>query len=91
MIESIEAIGRRTPVQTAPDVFATDGNRSKTKQTAAAKPSLTITQGQHNRAASGVEKAEPAEVRLDERLRHDDATLVTAEYLQKENGVHSIV
>ena len=90
MIESIEALGRRSPVKTAPDVFATDGNSGKAEQTAAAKPSLTITQGRHNRAAAVVEKAEPNEVRLDERLRHDERTISADELLGK-NNVHQIV
>ena len=90
MLEAIEAMGRRTPVQTAPDVFATDGTSGKAEQTAAAKPSLKVTHGQHNRAASVVEKAEPTTVRLDERLRHDEPAISADELLGK-NNVHQIV
>ena len=90
MIASIEAVGRRTPVNTTPEVFATDGNSGKSEQTAAAKPSLTVPAGRQNRAAAVVEKAEPKEVRLDERLRHDEHTISADELLGK-NNVHQIV
>ena len=90
MLEAIEAMGRRTPVLAAPDVFATDGTSGQAEQTAAAKPSLTVTHGQHNRAASVVEKAEPTKVRLDERLRHDEPT-ISADELYRKNNVPQLV
>ena len=86
MIESIEALGRRTPIQTAPDVFATDGRSGKAEQTAAMKPSLVVTQGAQNRAASAVEKATEKAQKLDDRLRHDDPTLVPGDVLRAQNN-----
>lgn len=87
MIGSIEAVGRNTPVQTAPDVFATDGKSGKAAQTAAMKPSLVVTHGAQNRAASVVEKATEKAQALDDRLRHDDSTLVAGDVLRAQNNV----
>ena len=90
MIGSIEAVGRSTPVNTTPDVSAADGKSGKAEQTAAMKPSLVVTQGAQNKAASAVEKAEAREVRLDERLRHDERTIPVDELLG-ENSINQIV
>ena len=91
MAGAIEAIGRNTPVNTTPDVFAIDGRSGKAEQTASMKPSLVVTQGAQNRAASAVEKAEAREVRLDERLRHDDPTLVPGDVLRAQNNAPNSV
>ena len=87
MIGAIEAVGRNTPVNTTPDVFATDGRSGKAEQTASMKPSLVDTQGAQNRAASAVEKATEKAQKLDDRLRHDDPTLVPGDVLRAQNNV----
>ena len=86
MTGAIEAIGRNTPVNTTPDAFATDGKSGKAEQTASMKPSLVVTQGAQNRAASAVEKATEKAQMLDDRLRHDDPTLVPGDVLRAQNN-----
>ena len=91
MTGAIEAIGRNTPVNTTPDVFATDGRSGKAEQTASMKPSLVVTQGAQNRAASAVEKATEKAQKLDDRLRHDDPTLIPGDVLRAQNNTPATV
>lgn len=93
MLEAIEALGRRTPVTTAPDVFATDvkdgQGLGKAKQTAAEKSSLrvTYTYGEKNYAAGVVEKTTPKAQNLDDRLDHRDVELVNGVDFGRQNGL----
>ena len=91
MLEAIEALGRRTPVTTAPDVFATDvkdgQSLGKAKQTAAEKSSLWVTYGEKNYAAGVVEKTTPKAQNLDELLLHKNSGLIGIDELRYQNGV----
>ena len=76
MVGPIEEMGRNTPVNTTPDVYATYGKSGKVEQTASMKSSLVVTLGAQNRAASAVERAtEKAQMR-DASLPLDDSTLI---------------
>ena len=76
MIGPIEEMGRNTPVNTTPDVYATYGKSGKVEQTASMKSSIVVTQGAQNRAASAVERATEKAQKRDASFPLDDSTLI---------------
>ena len=91
MIGSVEAVGNKTSVRAATDVFATDvrdgKSISKAKQTLSAKSSLWVSYGEKNYAAGVIAKTTAKALSLDDRLHHKDSDLVNGVDFGRQNGL----
>lgn len=94
MVDSVSAIGARALSVGSPSDVTVDertgGNVAKAEVTAS-KPSLTVTDGEQNTAAAVVEKARPHNVRREDRIRHDDPTLIPGDVLRAQNNTPATV
>ena len=86
MVGPIEEMGRNTPVNTTPDVYATYGKSGKVEQTASMKSSSVVTLGAQNRAASVVERATEKAQKRDASLCHDDPTLIPGDVVRNQHN-----